>query len=55
MSTHNSLKPVLVATAIKEATCIKQASSRLRKVTNALKCTCIKQAPVSSKQILNIP
>ena len=40
----NTLKPVLVATSIKQATCIKQASIQFLKQENTLKCTCIKQA-----------
>ena len=50
-----TVKPVLVATSIKQATCIKQACIQIPKQANALKCTCIKQAPVLSKQILIVP
>ena len=49
------VKPILVATSIKQATCIKQAYSQFPKMENTLKCTCIKQAPVLSKHILFIP
>ena len=51
----STVKPVLVATSIKQATCIKQACVQFPKQANTLKCTCIKQAPVLSKQILIIP
>ena len=50
-----SVLPVLVATSIKQATCIKQACVQFPKQANTLKCTCIKQAPVLSKQILIVP
>ena len=50
----NTLKPVLVATSIKQATCIKQAIQFLKQ-ENTLKCTCIKQASDLSKQILVVP
>ena len=40
----NTVKPVLVATSIKQATCIKQACVQFPKQANTLKCTCIKQA-----------
>ena len=50
-----TVKPVLVATSIKQATCIKQACIQFPKQTDTLKCTCIKQAPVLSKQILSVP
>ena len=36
-----AVKPVLVATSIKQATCIKQASNQFPKKENTLKCTCI--------------
>ena len=49
--TYNTVKPVLVATSIKQATCIKQASVKVPKGANTSKCTCIKQAPVLSKHI----
>ena len=50
-----TVKPVLVATSIKQATCIKQACIQIPKQANTLKCTCIKQAPVLSKHILIVP
>ena len=50
-----TVKPVLVATSIKQATCIKQACIHVPKKENTLKCTCIKQAPVLSKHILIVP
>ena len=50
-----TVKPVIVATSIEQATCIKQACIQVPKQANTLKCTCIKQAPVLSKQILIIP
>ena len=46
------VKPVLVALSIKHATCIKQACIHFLKKAHALKGTCIKQAPVLSKQNL---
>ena len=49
-----TVKPVLVATSIKQATCIKQAGIQFSKQADTLKCTCIKQAPVLSKRILII-
>ena len=52
---HITVKPVLVATSIKQATCIKQACIQFPKQANTLKCTCIKQAPVLSKQIWTVP
>ena len=52
---RNSVKPVLVATSIKQATYIKQAYIQLPQQANKLKGTCIKQAPVLSKQFLVIP
>ena len=54
-SFSNTVKPVLVATSIKQATCIKQACIQFPKQANTLKCTCIKQAPVLSKQIFIVP
>ena len=50
-----TVKPVLVTTSIEQATCIKQACIYFPKKANILKCTCMKQAPVLSKPILNIP
>ena len=50
-----TVKPVLVAISTKRATCIKQACIQFPKQANILKCTCIKQAPVLSKQTLIIP
>ena len=50
-----TVKPVLVATSNKQATCIKQTSVQFPKRANTLKCTCIKQAPVLSKHILIVP
>ena len=50
-----TVKPVLVATSIKQATCIKQACSLFPKQANTVKHTCIKQTLVLSKQILIIP
>ena len=46
-----TVKPVLVATSIKQATCIKQACIRFPKQAKTLKCAFLKQAPVLSKQI----
>ena len=50
-----TVKSVLVATSIKQATCIKQACIQIPKQASTLKCTCIKQVPVLSKQILIVP
>ena len=50
-----TVKPVSVATSIKQAACIKQACSQFPKKQNILKCTCIKQAPVLSKHNLFAP
>ena len=50
-----TVKPVLVATSIKQATCIKQACIQFSKQANTLKCFSIKQAPVLSKQIFIVP
>ena len=50
-----TIKPVLVVTSIRQATCIKQACIQFSKQADTLKCTCIKQAPVLSKQILSVP
>ena len=49
----HTVKPVIVATSIKQATCIKQAWLQFPKKANLLKFTytCIKQAPVLSKHI----
>ena len=44
------VESVLVATCIQQATCIKQACIHFPKKANALKCTCVKQAPVLRKQ-----
>ena len=55
MNLTGTVKPLLVATSIKQATCIKQACIHSPKKANALNCTCIKQAPVLSKHILIIP
>ena len=44
-----------MATSIKQATCIKQACIQFPKQAIALKGTCIKQAPVLSKQIMIVP
>ena len=52
---NDTVKPVLVASSLKQATCIKQACILFSKWANALKCTCIKQAPILRKQILIIP
>ena len=52
---ESTVKPVLVATSIKQATCIKQACIQIPKQANTLKCIFIKQAPVLSKQILIVP
>ena len=38
---HSTVKPVLVATSIKQATCIKQACIQFPKKANTLKFTCI--------------
>ena len=43
------VKPVLVTTSIKQATCIKQACVQFSEKANMLQHTCIKQAPVLSK------
>ena len=40
----HTVKPVLVATSVKQATCIKQACIQFPKQANTLKCTCLKQA-----------
>ena len=45
----NTVKPVLVATSIKRATCIKQACGQFLKKEHTLKCTYIKHASVLSK------
>ena len=50
-----TVNPVLVATSIKQATCIKQAYFQFTKQANTLKCICIKQAIALSKQTLIIP
>ena len=50
-----TVKPVLVATSIKNATCIKQTCNQFPEKENALKCTCIKQTPVLNKCSLIIP
>ena len=50
-----TVKPVLVSTSFKQATCIKQAHIQFPAQANTLKCTCIKQAHVLSKQILIVP
>ena len=50
----HTVKPVLVATSIKQATCIKQVCIHFMKKSNTLKLTYIKQAPVLSKHILII-
>ena len=46
----HTVKPVLVATSIKQATCIKQACVRFPKETKTLNSTCVKQAPISDSQ-----
>ena len=46
-----TVKPVLVAISVKQATCIKQACIQL----NTLNCTSIRIKPVLSKQNLIIP
>ena len=46
---ENTVKPVLVATSINQAACIKQACFHFPKKANTWKCTyinCIKQSPV---------
>ena len=50
-----TVKPVLVVTFIKQATCNKQACIQFPKKTNTLKYTCVKQAPVLSRHILISP
>ena len=50
-----TVKPALVVTCIKQATCIEQASIRFPQRAKTLKSTCIKQASVLSKHILTIP
>ena len=51
----NTVKPVIVAISVKQATCIKQAWLQFPKKANLLKFTCIKQALVLSKHIWIIP
>ena len=52
----HTVKPVLVAFPIKQATCIKQACTLYSfPKKGKLKCTCIKQAPVLSQYMLIIP
>ena len=50
-----TVKPVLEATSIKQPTCIKQARIQFPNQANTPQRTCIKQAPVLSKQILTVP
>ena len=52
-----TVKPVLVATCIKQATCycIKQACIQFLQKANTLKNTCLKQAYVLSKQLFDYP
>ena len=45
MSTNNTVQPIIVATSIKQATCIKHAWLQFPKKANLLEFTCIKQAP----------
>ena len=51
----DTVKLELVVTSVKQTTCIKQAYIQHPKQAIALKCMCIKQAPVFSKHILIIP
>ena len=51
----HKVKPVLVATSVKQVACIKQACIHFPKKANTSKCTCIYQTPVLSKHILIIP
>ena len=46
-----TVKPVLVVTSIKQATCIEQACSQLPKQAATLKCCCIKQAPALASRL----
>ena len=55
LSPPNTVKPVLVATSIKQATCIKQACVQFPEKANMLQHTCIMQAPVLSKHFFIIP
>ena len=48
----NTVKPVLVATSIMQATCIKRLGFQFSVKTNKYKCTCIKQALALIKQAL---
>ena len=50
---HSStVKLALVASFLKQATCIKQVCIRFPETANILKFTCFKQAPIFSKHIL---
>ena len=51
----HTVKPVLVATSIKQATCIKRPVFRFPVMTYKYNFTCIKQAPGLSKHFLAIP
>ena len=52
---ETTVKPVLVATSIEQAICIKRPVFRSPIMTNKNKFTCIKQAPVLSKHFSFIP
>ena len=49
------VEPVLMATSIKQAICIKQACIQFQQKANTLKSTYIKEALVLSKHIFTIP
>ena len=51
----NTVKPVLVATCIKQATCITRPVFRFPIKTNKFICTYIKEAPALSKHFSVIP
>ena len=51
----NTVKPALVASSIKQATCIKRPVFRFPIMTDKNKMTCIKQAPVLSKHFSFLP
>ena len=52
-----TVKPVFVATSIKQATCIKQACIQFPIQANTLKCTCItlKCLSIGTPKIINFP
>ena len=51
----DTVKPVLEATSIMQATCIKRPVLWFPIKTNKYKCTCIKQAPALKKHFSVIP